>query len=363
MNRILLCLLAMLLVWSCSKDRHSNLVIEGRLDSLEADTLIVHDITSFSDTIYKIPVKDGAFRMALPADSNAVLELTDGVSLNSFIAFASRQGVKVSGDMADESTVTVTGGRENELFNSFKAYLTALKDSLAADTSANIEEALRNLAMTFIEKHPVSPVSAFVLERYLLPLPNPDYIRIKEAVDRFTGSVQDMPSMSRLIPVIEKKANASAGKYLPLITVRARTGKFIPVSDFSGKKYCLLQFWASWSPSSRRQNIALDSLVNSLTKEEKKKIEIIGVSLDTDTLLCDKAVREDSIQWRQVCDREAWESALAKRYVVHSLPDNVLVSPEGYVTGRAYGPKELAKEIKDILKKEKEKEKEKKARK
>lgn len=361
MNRIILCLFAMLLVWSCSKDRHSSLVIEGRLESLQADTLIVHDITSFSDTIYKIPVKDGTFRMDLPADSNAVLELTDGVSLNSFIVFGSRQGVKISGDMAHESTVTVTGGKENELYNSFKAGLRTLKDSLDADTSANREEAFKNMAMTFIEKHPVSPVSAFVLERFLLPLPNPDYIKIKEATDKFTGTVQDMPSMSRIMPVIEKKANASAGKYLPLVTVRARSGKYIPVSEFSGKKYCLLQFWASWSPSSRRQNIALDSVINSLTKEEKKKIEIIGVSLDTDTLLCDKAVREDSTKWRQVCDREAWESALPKRYVVHSLPDNVLISPEGYVVGRAYGPKELAKEIKDVMKKDREKDREKKA--
>lgn len=334
--RYFIFLLVALLLFSCKKEKDTGFTISGELHNVQSDTLWVHDITTIKDSLFYVAMHDNRFAVSLPIDTDAVLEVIDPVTFNSFILFAGKWGRSdVSGDMSDETKITVSGGKDNELYNAFKRDYSSLRDSLAADSvAASLDAASDSLCISFVRDNLLSRVSAFVIERFMMNRPKPDYVAIAELTEELTGFVLDMPSMHRIKPVAEKKSKVSEGYYKPVSTMKLRSGKFIQARDYTGKKYCLLQFWASWSQASRNANKEIDSLLGSVRKIGDKGFDIIGVCLDSDTLALDKAVEEDGISWKQLCDGKSWDGTVADKYAVTDVPGNVLISPDGSIVAR-----------------------------
>ena len=88
-------------------------------------------------------------------------------------------------------------------------------------------------------------------------------------------------------------AQINVGDTMPSITLKSSSNKDINITSFKGK-YILIDFWASWCAPCRLGNKKLVKLYNEVSQD---KIEIIGISIDTDVNKWLKAIEKDKIKF------------------------------------------------------------------
>jgi thiol-disulfide isomerase/thioredoxin len=103
----------------------------------------------------------------------------------------------------------------------------------------------------------------------------------------------------------------------------------LDLAKYKGK-VVVLHFWASWSKSSRAEN---KNVVRVYQKyKQNPNIVFISVSLDTDRTNWKNAIEEDELSWpEQICDFKKYESPIALKYKVSTLPSMMLVDKKGHI--------------------------------
>ncbi len=128
-------------------------------------------------------------------------------------------------------------------------------------------------------------------------------------------------------------------------TLPDTSGKLVKLSDFRGK-YVLLDFWASWCVPCRIQN---PKIVEAFQKYRDKGFTVLGVSLDTDKDKWKKAIKDDRLDWTQLCDFKVFSSEPVHEYFVRSIPTSYLISPEGIIIGKNLRGDDLGKKLNEIF--------------
>lgn len=144
--------------------------------------------------------------------------------------------------------------------------------------------------------------------------------------------------------LIKKEASKKivVGFVAPDFTLKTDDGEDISLYGVKGK-IKIVDFWASWCGPCRGLNPHMLELYN---KYKDKGLEIIGVSMDSDRENWLKAVKQDGMPWTQVSDLKAWESDVAKKYNVESIP-HVIVLDEN---NKMLAVNIYAKELTELLK-------------
>jgi len=219
--------------------------------------------------------------------------------------------------------------------------LEALKEiaTQAKDQMDPVRKEMDKVDMVFIKNHPDSYYTAYLLRWKVSALP------LKESKAIYAGlsdRIKKSASGQEIAKEIKNLEGGSPGSPASVFAVKDINGQPISLADFKGKKYVLLDFWASWCVPCRKGNPHLITLYN---KYKDKGLEIIGVSDDdSDLTAWRKAVDQDKIGiWKHVLrglkrtptgyDKSA---DITEPYAIHSLPTKILVDKNGVIIGR-YG--------------------------
>ncbi len=114
------------------------------------------------------------------------------------------------------------------------------------------------------------------------------------------------------------------GKPLEL-TFTAVDGRKVDLAKLRGK-VVLLDFWATWCPPCVEE---VPSLVETYGKFKDKDFEIVGISLDSEKDALVKFTKENKMTWPQFFDGKGWDSELAQRFKIQSVPTMWLLDREG----------------------------------
>ena len=136
-------------------------------------------------------------------------------------------------------------------------------------------------------------------------------------------------------------AQIKVGDKLPAITLKSISNSDVNLTSFQGK-YILIDFWASWCGPCRLGNKKLVKLHNEVSSD---KMEIIGISIDTDTNKWLKAVEKDKIKFTQLIDSKGFDAETAIQFGVEELPSKYLFNQEGILIAKNPTEEEIIKLI------------------
>jgi alkyl hydroperoxide reductase subunit AhpC len=91
--------------------------------------------------------------------------------------------------------------------------------------------------------------------------------------------------------------------------------------------------------------------VENYNRFKDKNFTVLGVSLDRqgqkDRWV--QAIAEDKLTWTQVSDLQFWNNAVAKQYKIQSIPQNLLVDPNGIIIAKNLRGEALGQKLCEIL--------------
>ncbi|MGE7774900.1 redoxin domain-containing protein [Chitinophaga sp. NPDC101104] len=199
---------------------------------------------------------------------------------------------------------------------------------------------MEKIDMAYIDAHPGTYLSAFLLRGYSYSLPTE---KLQAYFDQFPASIKN--GMAKGIgDELERRKIGVPGTEAYAFATSDINGQPFQLADYRGK-YVLIDFWASWCLPCRKGNPHLKKLY---AQYKEKGLEIIGVSDDdSKPEAWRKAVNDDGIGiWKHVLrgmDREKIMAGIynptdiSKRFGIASLPTKVLIDPQGKIIGRFEG--------------------------
>jgi peroxiredoxin len=306
-----------------------------------------------------------SFRDRITDAGVALYELTvagaPGAGLRLFLAPGR---VQVTGDRDSVEKARVEGSAPEDDYRDYERLILPLcrqKDSLdqaylnvygtsaatlrAWDSaSARLDSLEMDALERFLKAHPASVVAAWALEQSLTAPPDTataaalyGLLKGEALASVYAAGVRDQLATARaMVP----------GKPAPAFRLPDTSGRRVSLASFRGS-YVLIHFWASWYGPGRADDRAAG---RALARYHDKGLRVVGVSLDSDHGAWTAAVRREHLGWTDLSDLKGWDSEVARRYGVLSLPANVLVDPRGMIVGRNLLAGHLKETLKELFK-------------
>jgi thiol-disulfide isomerase/thioredoxin len=145
--------------------------------------------------------------------------------------------------------------------------------------------------------------------------------------------------------IAEKEAfpEGFTGKPLPVFTLAGKDDKETTVASLSaGKKYILVDFWASWCAPCRRE---IPNLKNLYKKYASKGLEIISISIDKKEADWEKALEEEKFAWPNYLDTKGAADACR----VKAIPAMFLLNDKGMVIAENIKGEELSAKLAELF--------------
>ena len=327
---LLLFTLHLSLLTSCGGKREGFL-LEGTFKGFNEGELYIYgfDGTHKLDTV---TVSKGHFRYDIPLEDSTTFVLVFP-NFSELPIFGTKGAtVELEGDATHLREAKIKGLKENE-------ELTAFRQNTSEQTPPEMTKSVAQ----FIKEHPTSPFALYLMRKYFIQTPQPDYQTAIELAQAIKGANPDIKGMGDLIRRLKGLNALKVGGKLPSFTATDIHGKMVSSSDLNAKVN-LIYIWASW-------NYESTGMLRRLQSSQRKNgdaLKIVTVCLDADAKKCQRTQDRDSIKWSTICDGRIWDSPVLESIGLSNVPDNIITDSQGKIIAFSLNHSEMFSKIESL---------------
>jgi peroxiredoxin len=358
-------ILATLILASCEKPVKNAFTINGTVDSVfNGLVLLQKRVDNPLVTIDSVRLDNGKFTFKGAVDYPEVYYLTIPGTKSSVPFFIEPSEITVNIMTKDINKSKITGSKNQaeydsyldmlDQFNakireSYQMYNTAeevgdLAKAKYYDSLLTVQDEQRTeFSKQYVLKNPASFISPYIMYRNSYSYEMEDLEKTLNGFDTslshsiYTGYLQEYLGILKRVAV---------GQMFVPFTMVDSTGAEVSVTDYTGKNYLLLDFWASWCSPCRAEN---PNLVNMYNTYHEKGFDIFGVSFDSSRERWLEAIKDDGLTWTHVSDLAGWQNAAGKLYGIRSIPSNVLLDTNGVIIGKNLRGEDLQAKLAELF--------------
>lgn len=320
--RLMLLLLAAVLISGGCGVPKNKFRLDGKFRHLRSA-----DIFVYADDIYDtLHIRDGKFSFEYTLTEPKIITiLYPDFSERKIIAEPGKKA-RFSTDAEDLSGTSVKGTEENELLSGFYSDISSLHGAQIQDRAAK-----------FIASHPASLAAEAVFRAFVLSADKVSGAKALPLLEQMQKARRGDRRMTALAASLRPRLATLPGAKAPAFTVHTWDGRDISSASLRGR-WLLISFWATWQYDSFSRIRSL----RGIARPYGQRLSLVNVCLDVDTRSFRNTLRRDTIPGYNVCDRQAWHSPLVRIFGIASIPDAVLISPDGVITERGITGNDLA---------------------
>ena len=307
-------------------------------------------------------VADGKFSMSGDADKNALMAI--GIKENPWATLFFNDGTPVTVNLNDS---TLKGSSLNERLVRYDIDINApygnymLKvQSMSEEEREKKKVELTGGLMIAVMKMMEGVEKVFKEEREtLIPVAFIDEYQQVLGQEKFDSVIATKPAWinhpiakSQVEYFAQQKAqeakkNAYVGKQFTDLEEPDADGKMHKLSEYVGKgKWVLVDFWASWCGPCMQE---MPNVVAAYEKYHAKGFDVVGLSFDNKKEPWLKAIADQKMSWTHLSDLKGWRTIASETYGVNSIPDNLLIDPQGKIVARGLRAQGLQDKLKEIF--------------
>lgn len=276
------------------------------------------------------------------------------------IGLDSISNAKITGSVADrenrerEALIKPVTAKIIKLQNEFGkknadgTYVKSLEErKKAGDSIQKLVAMNKDISHRFAETHLNSFMGLYTFNMYVLDNKF-DPAKEEPLFNRFSTVLKSSPLGKRTVEKLEIGKRRQTGAKATDFTQNDLNDKPFTLSSLRGK-YVLVDFWASWCGPCRAEN---PNVVKAYHELKGKNFEIVGVSLDYPggKAAWAEAVKKDGLPWIQVSDLKGWKNEVALMYGINSVPQNLLIDPQGVIIAKNLRGEALTQKLKELIK-------------
>lgn len=322
-----------LLLGSCGT-KSGKFRLEGRLRHMNQAELWVYSPTNAFAGFDTIRVRDGRFSYEIDLEEDATLVIVFPNYSEQPVFAEPGEKVSIKGDASHMKEMIIQGTTDNEDMTSLRMELNDL-------TPPDIPEAVS----TFIKENRKSQASIYLLQRYFLLTPDPDYRQARILTEMLLEERPNDEQLTRLRNQLRKLENCAVKARMPKFSATDVKGRRVTEQSLKSKVN-VVTTWASWSYASTNLLQRLEKLKETYGDE----LGLLTIGVDGAPNECRQRVKRDSITWPMVCDGRMWASPLLGTFGMADVPSNVVIDKKGVVIARNLTEQALEERIKKILK-------------
>ena len=321
-----LILLTLVLV-SCGVDgKHFKL--EGRFLHLNQGEFYVYSTDGVLDGIDTIKIEGGRFAYEIPCDEEGTLVMVFPNFSEQPVFTQPGKTVEIKADASHLKELEAEGTGNNKLMTVFRKQVSNMSPQQAIEAAAE-----------FVKHNPKSDVSAWLIRKYFILAPKPDYAKAKQLLDLM---IAEQPKNGKLVNLQQQLIGlaATVGKSLPIFTATDINGNKVTQANLTQSPNAVVFLWASWN----YESTDMQRQLKRLKAAKGNGLSVIGVCIDPSKSEMQQYLRQDSISWPTINDGMMFDTKIAKQLGLSQVPANILLK-NGKIVGRNLRMNELKEKI------------------
>ena len=326
-------LLATLFFASCGVDG-AHFRFEGKFLNMNQGEFYVYSPEGGIDGFDTIHVEGGRFTYECTCKNPFTLVVVFPNFSEQPIFAQPGKSVEIKADASHLKELSITGTKDNELMGTFRENI---RNVSPPEEKAKAEQ--------FIKDHAESLVSVYLVRKYFVANPNPDYAKAYKLLEELAKKQPDNGYIQKSLKQLKVLKDVGQGAKLPNFTAYDINGKLASSTDLISAPVAVVTTWASY-------NFDSQDLLRELKRrirDSKGKLKVMSICVDASKNDCKQSLRRDSISWPNICTGDMFEDRTLQKLGLIYVPDNIVLQ-NGKIVARSLNRQELYSKLDQLLK-------------